>query len=174
MKSRTGLLGAITLIACASHLATAQKSSTDWPVYGGQAAGDHYSTLSQINRSNVAQLRVAWTYDSGEQGGIQTSPIIIGGALYAYTPSQKVIALDAASGRLLWKFDSGIKGTQPNRGLAYWSEGNYRRLLAGVMTSLSCLDPATGQPIETFGDNGRIDLRKDLDRDYTRQAVAMT
>jgi len=174
MKSRTGLLGAITLIACASHLATAQKSSTDWPVYGGQAAGDHYSTLSQINRSNVAQLRVAWTYDSGEQGGIQTSPIIIGGALYAYTPSQKVIALDAASGRLLWKFDSGIKGTQPNRGLAYWSEGNYRRLLAGVMNYLYCLDPATGQPIETFGDNGRIDLRKDLDRDYTRQAVAMT
>src|SRR5271170_6175162 len=105
MKKLIAALAAVS-ITCASQHAEAQakaKNTADWPVYGGQAAGDHYSTLTQINRSNVSQLRVAWTYDSGEQGGIQTSPIIVGGVLYAYTPSQKVIALDAASGKLLWK-----------------------------------------------------------------------
>ena len=176
MKIRTGTLAAITLAACASQpaIGQAQKSSADWPVYGGRPAGDHYSKLTQINRGSVAQLRVAWTYDTGETGGLQTSPIIVDGVLYGCTPSQKIIALDAASGKLLWKFDSGIKGTQPDRGLAYWSEGSERRILAGVMNYLYALDPATGKPIPSFGENGRVDLRRDLGRDYTRQAVAMT
>src|SRR5579883_3149069 len=100
MKIRTGLLAAITLVACASHSAIAQKAKTDWPVYGGQPAGDHYSRLTQIHRGNVATLRVAWTYDTGETGGLQTSPIIVDGVLYGCTPSQKIIALDAATGRL--------------------------------------------------------------------------
>jgi quinoprotein glucose dehydrogenase len=166
---------AAIVILCASLHAGAQpKNNTGWPVYGGQPAGDHYSALTQINRGNVARLRVAWTYDSREQGGMQTSPIIVGGVLYGYTPSQKVIALDAASGKLLWKFDSGIVGTQPDRGLAYWTDGHDSRILAGVMNFLYALDPATGKPIEAFGEGGRVDLRKDLGRDYTRQAVAMT
>src|SRR5271165_1442417 len=151
MKKLTGVLVAIAIIAYASQPAAAQKEtkhSIDWPVYGGQLAGDHYSALSQINRKNVSQLRVAWTCDTGEQGGMQTSPIIVGGVLYAYTPSQKVIALDAATGKLLWKFDSGIPGTQPARGLAYWVEGNESRILAGVMNYLYALDPATGKRSE--------------------------
>src|SRR4051794_24707641 len=74
-----------------SHSVTA-----DWPVYGGQKADDRYSPLRQINRSNVGKLGVAWTYDTGEKGvGMQTSPLIVGRTLYAYTPTQKVIALDA-------------------------------------------------------------------------------
>src|SRR5271155_5615399 len=174
MRKLTGAM-IVAFIACVWQTAAhAQKQSIDWPVDGGQLAGDHYSTLSQINRRNVSQLRVAWTYDTGEQGGVQTSPIIVGGVLYAYTPSQKVIALDAATGKLLWKFDSGIGGTQPARGLAYWSEDRESRILAGVMNYLYALDPATGKLIPGFGDNGRVDLRKDLGRDYTRQAVAMT
>jgi glucose dehydrogenase len=72
--------------------------STDWPVYGGQLADDHYSSLSQINRNNVGKLKVAWTFDTGEKGGLQTSPLVVGRVLYAYSPSQKVIALDAATG----------------------------------------------------------------------------
>ena len=95
----------------------------DWPAYGGGPANIHYSSLAQINRSNVKQLEIAWTFDTGEQGGLQTSPIIVGGVLYGITPTQKVFALNAATGKLLWKFDSGIKGTQPDRGLAYWSSG---------------------------------------------------
>src|SRR5580693_10235756 len=75
----------------------------DWPVYGGQKADDHYSPLAQINRGNVGKLAVAWTYETGEKGaGLQTSPLIVGRTLYAYTPTQKVIALDAATGKLLW------------------------------------------------------------------------
>jgi quinoprotein glucose dehydrogenase len=57
--------------------------SLDWPVYGGQAAGDHYSSLSQINRKNVQTLQVAWKFDAGEEGGLETSPIIVGRVLYA-------------------------------------------------------------------------------------------
>jgi quinoprotein glucose dehydrogenase len=174
MKKLTGAMIVIAIIAYASRPATAQKKNIDWPVYGGQLAGDHYSALSQINRANVSRLRVAWKFDTGEQGGMQTSPIIVGRVLYACTPSQKIIALDAATGTLLWKFDSGIAGTQPLRGVAYWSEGNDSRILAGVMNYLYALDAHTGKPIESFGENGRVDLRKDLGRDYTRQAVAMT
>src|SRR5438309_11166169 len=64
----------------------------DWPIYGGQKAGDHYSPLKQINRSNIARLRVAWSFDTREKGvGLQTSPLIVGRTLYAYTPTPKVI-----------------------------------------------------------------------------------
>jgi quinoprotein glucose dehydrogenase len=146
----------------------------DWPVYGGQLAGDHYSALKQINRKTVGRLQVAWTFDSGEKGGLQTSPLIVGRVLYGYTPSQKVIALDAATGKLKWKFDSGINGTQPARGLAYWHEGSEARLFAGVMNFLYALDPATGKPIPSFGEDGRVDLRKELRGDYQKQSIALT
>ena len=152
----------------------AKAQSIDWPVYGGQDAGDHYSPLAQINRKNVSTLRVAWKFDTQEKGGLQTSPIIVGNVLYAYTPSQKVIALDTASGKLLWKFDSGIASTQPARGVSYWTNGKESRLFAGVMNFLYALNPATGQPIPEFGENGRIDLRKGLGRDYLTQSIALT
>ncbi len=152
----------------------AQRKSFDWPVYGGQVAGDHYSALSQINRTNVEKLRQAWTFDTGEKGILQTSPIIVENILYAYTPSQKVIAIDAASGKLLWKFDSGVLGTAPARGLSYWSDGKDSRIFAGVMNFLYALDAATGRPVPEFGENGRIDLRKGLRGDYRLQDVALT
>jgi quinoprotein glucose dehydrogenase len=86
---------------------------TDWPVYGGQAEGDHYSPLSQINQGNVQRLKEAWKFDAAEAGGLETSPIIVGRTLFAYTASQKVIALDAATGKLLWK---SIGGAQQSAG----------------------------------------------------------
>ena len=147
---------------------------TDWPVYGGQLAGDHYSALAQINRQNVSRLKVAWTFDTQEKDGLQTSPLIVGHVLYGLTPSQKVIALDAATGKLLWTFDSGITGTQPERGLSWWTDGAESRLFAGVMNFLFALDPATGKPIAGFGENGRVDLRKGLRGDYLQQSIALT
>ena len=108
---------------------------------------------------------MAWSFDTEEKGGLQTSPIVVGSVLYGLTPSQKVFALDAATGKLLWKFDSGSRGTQPNRGLAYWSEGEDKRILVGVMNFVYALDAATGKPIANFGKDGRIDLREDLGRD---------
>jgi len=149
-------------------------AKADWPVYGGQPANQHYSSLTQINRSNVNKLRVAWTYETGEDGGLETSPLIVGRTLYAYTPSQKVIALDAVTGKLLWKFDSGVKAEQPARGVAYWTDGKEGRILAGVMNYLYALDPVSGKPIPSFGENGRIDLRKNLRDDYQVQSIALT
>ena len=145
----------------------AASESRDWPRYGGTPEGNHYSPLAQINRENVTGLKIAWQFDTGEEGGLQSSPIIIGGVLYGITPTQKIFALDAVTGKLLWKFDSGIVGAQPDRGLAYWSavDNKGARILVGVLNYLYALDAATGKPVPTFGTDGRIDLRENLGRE---------
>jgi quinoprotein glucose dehydrogenase len=151
------------------------QGNRDWPVYGGAPENNHYSDLAQINRNNVSQLQVAWTFDTGEEGGLQTSPIIVDGILYGITPTQRVFALNAATGALLWKFDSGIGGPQPNRGLSYWADSNDKRILVGVMNFLYALDASTGTPIPTFGQEGRIDLREGLGREpATAQSISLT
>jgi quinoprotein glucose dehydrogenase len=177
------LLGLAIMICVAMTIPHAEASQEqtnsvqdkrDWATYGGVPENTHYSNLAQINRTNVKELKVAWTFDTGEQGGLQTSPLIVDGVLYGITPTQKIFALDASTGKLLWKFDSGIKGTQPDRGLAYWSNEKDKRILVGVMNFLYSLDAATGKPIVTFGNGGRIDLRGDLGRTPERQSIAMT
>ena len=149
------------------HGQDARSASTDWLRYGGTLENDHYSPLAQINRENVSRLQISWQFDSGEEGGLQTSPIIVKGVLYGITPTQKIFALAAATGKLLWKFDSGMIGTQPNRGLAFWqsSEGQDSRILVGVLNYLYALDAETGKPVPSFGNNGRIDLRENLGRE---------
>jgi len=151
-----------------------KHAGDDWPIYGGTSVNNRFSPLTQINRKNVKQLQVAWTFDTGEPGGLQTSPIEVEGVLYGITPTQKVFALNAATGKLLWEFDSGIKGTQPDRGLAYWSDGKDRRIIVGVMNFAYALDAATGKPIGSFGQDGRIDLRENLDRDPATQSIFLT
>jgi quinoprotein glucose dehydrogenase len=146
----------------------------DWPVYAGAPEGGHYSELKQINRENVKQLQVAWTFDTQETGGLQTSPIVVHGVLYGISPSQKIFAVDAATGQLKWKFDSGIQGTQPDRGLAYWESGDDHRILVGVMNYLYALNANTGQPIPSFANQGRIDLREGLGRDVPTLFIALT
>ena len=154
---------------------SAAQDNRDWPVYGGAPENNHYSSLAQINRSNVKQLQIAWSFDTEEEGGLQTSPVIVDGVLFGITPTQKVFALNAASGALLWKFDSGIRGTQPDRSLAYWAAGNNKRILVGVMNFLYALDAATGKPIPTFGHSGRIDLREELGREpASAQSISLT
>jgi quinoprotein glucose dehydrogenase len=133
-------------------------------VYGGDPASDHYSPLKQINRNNVKELVQAWCFDAGETGGLQTSPLVVDGVLFGISPTQKTFALDATDGKLLWRFDSGVKGTQPDRGLAYWSDKSEKRILVGVMNFLYGLDAVTGKPVRTFGNNGRVDLREGLGR----------
>ena len=183
-RTNTIIAAAITLgVAVSIYAGWAQvagrpasriSANADWPVYGGQPANQHYSNLTQINRSNVSKLKIAWTYETGEDGGLETSPLIVGRTLYAYTPTQKVIAIDAVTGKLIWKFDAGVKAEQPARGVSYWTDGKEGRIFAGVMNYLYALDPATGKPIPSFGENGRIDLRKNLRGDYQVQSIALT
>ncbi len=155
------------------------QTQTGWPVYNGGIDGDHFSKLTQINRDNINQLQQAWTYDTGEKGGIQTNPLIIGRTLYAYTPGTKVVSLDAATGKLKWRFDSGIVAGQPARGLTYWNDGAHGRIYAAVMNFLYCLDAETGNLITSFGENGHIDLRKGLvidglSTDFSALSIALT
>jgi len=170
----TASFGAFGAQATAQHSKRSAAAQRDWPAYGGGPEDMRYSPLTQINRGNVKQLKLAWSFDSGETGGLQTSPLVVDGVLYAYTPSQKVIALDAATGRLRWKFDSEVTGWQPARGLAYWASGKDKRILAGVMNLVYALDAGTGKPIATFGKGGHIDLREDLGRDPESQSISLT
>ncbi|MGH9407141.1 MAG: PQQ-binding-like beta-propeller repeat protein [Terriglobia bacterium] len=160
-----------------SNSRQSDQTGSSW-AYGGGRARDHFSPLSQINRTNVSRLRVAWTYGTGEKRsgsyGLETTPLIIKGVLYGLTPSQKVFALNAATGKLLWKFDSRIQGTQPSRGLAYWANGSDKRIFVGIMNFVYALNADTGKPILSFGGSGRIDLRENLGRDPSAVIIALT
>lgn len=150
--------------------------STDWAAYGGSPAGTRYSALQQINRSNAARLRMEWMWDAKEgRGDSQTQPVVVNGVVYGVTPLHHIVALDGATGKLLWKFDSGIQTRGPNRGVTYWSDGGQdRRIFAAVRYYLYALDAATGKPIPSFGDQGRIDLRESLGRDASKLSYVLT
>lgn len=168
------------------EVAPPARADVGWTAYNGGVDGDHYSPLTQIDRTNVHQLKTAWQYDTGEKGELQTNPLVVGHVLYGCTPTGRVFALDAATGRRLWTFDSTVDqhdrtiggASQPQRGLAYWTDGTSTRIFAGVMNYLYALDAATGKPIPDFGDSGRVDLRKglreDLDAKYEQQSIALT
>jgi len=125
MKSCRWLLVLCALLSLAARRSPNKERNADWPVWGGGPENTHYSKLAQINRSNVKKLAIAWTFDTGEQGGLQTSPIVVDNVLYGITPTQKIFALNAATGKLLWKFDSGIKA--PSR-IAVWPIGQTGRI----------------------------------------------
>ena len=156
-------------------LAAPAGTNVDWQVYGGQAAGDHYSGLTQINPGNVQNLKVAWTYNTGDTtGGIQTQPLIVDRRMFVFTAGLKVVALDAVTGKVLWNFDSGIQSGLPTRGFTYWTDGNFKVLFAAVFYNLWALNPETGKPITAFGDQGKIDLREDLGPESPKGLVAIT
>ena len=149
-------------------------SSRGWPALGGGPQGIRYSPLDQIDRTNVRQLEVAWTFDSGEEGGLQAAPIVVDGVVYTTTPKHHVVALDAAAGTLLWKFDSGIPLSGANRGVTYWESGGDRRVFTGQDHFVYALDARTGRPIPAFGRGGRIDLAEDLGRPPAEQSIRLT
>ncbi len=154
----------------------------EWRAAGGDPGFTHHSPLKQINLRNVRNLRVAWTYDTGDasQGSeMQCNPIVVGGLLYATTPKLRVIALDAATGQLQWSFDpfDGVpqRSKFRNRGLMYWqdSAGKDRRIFVGARYFLHALDALTGLPVTSFGKNGRIDLRENLGRPVEAISLAI-
>lgn len=148
--------------------------STDWLHYGGTEDGSRYSPLAQITKENVSQLEVAWTYNTGdatERSQIQCQPIVVNGLLYGSTPTLNVFAVNAATGEEFWRFDPfDILGGEnswagTNRGVSYWEDGGDKRILFGAGNWLMAVHAETGEPILSFGDQGKIDLRKDLDTD---------
>jgi len=164
-----------TVFVLAALAALSTAADRDWPAYGGGPAGIRYSDLKQINRGNVKQLTVAWSYDTADGAGDpQTQPILVDGVLYGVTPRHKAIALDGATGKLLWTFDSGIAGRGPDRSVVYWTDGQSPRLFAAVQSYIYALDVHTGKPIPSFGAGGRIDLREGLGRDPEKQSIVLT
>ncbi len=141
-----------------------------WRIKGGTADGIQYSQLSEINKENVNQLQVAWTYQSGDadtvnnRTQIQCNPIVVDGVLYGTSPALKAFAVDAANGNLLWKFEPGEtnSGLGVNRGVTYWEEGEDKRILYSFGENLYALNALTGKKVETFGTQGRVSLKEGL------------
>lgn len=174
MTSKTLLVSAITLLFFSCGKKSPTIDYTAWSHYGGPEDGSRYSSLAKITQENVAQLEVAWTYHTGdatERSQIQCQPIVANGLLYASTPKLNVFALDAATGEEVWRFDpfqvlggeNSWAGT--NRGVSYWESGEEKRILFTAGNWLMALDAMTGEPDLAFGDQGKVDLRKDLDTD---------
>ena len=161
------------------------KAIADWPFYGGDAGGTRYSTLREINRSNVAQLKVAWEYHTGDvsdgsdgrpKSAFETTPVVANGTMYLTTPFNRVIALDPESGKEKWSFDPKIDPRAPysegliNRGVALWSDAHnaesetcgWRVFIATIDARLIALAAATGLPCDGFGANGQIDLTRGI------------
>ena len=132
-------------------------------VYGDYPDRQQYSPLNQINRANVKDLRVAWTYDLGQSGAqFEATPLVVGSTMYFPTPDSKVVALDAMTGKEIWRFDPALKYTRVSRGVAYWPGGpnTTARILFGTADGrLIALDPKTGHLLPGFGDAGQVDVR---------------
>ncbi len=161
------------------------SSMVEWPTYGGDAGGMKYSPAADVNRDNVTRLTPAWSWATGEKtvsasattkaarpGNFEVTPIMINDTLYLSTPFNRVIALDATTGKELWSYDPGTSLTgQPSngtgfvhRGVAAWSDGRERRIFLNSRWRLIALNASTGKPISSFGRNGEIDLTEGLSR----------
>jgi quinoprotein glucose dehydrogenase len=173
------LLIPIVLAGALSHSAKTQPAMQEWPVYGGDAGGTKFSSVADISRDNVGTLAPAWEWRPEESpleefgtrpGNFQNTPLMIGNILYVTTPYNRVVALDAESGRQLWSFDprAYADGQPPNgtgfvhRGLAAWRDKGRLRLFLNSRYRLVCLDAETGKPVESFGERGSIDLGSGL------------
>ncbi|SOD92984.1 outer membrane protein assembly factor BamB family protein [Spirosoma fluviale] len=146
----------------------------DWPTYGGNNAGNRYSKLSQINTQTVKNLKLAWSYDTGDnkdtsQRGmdIQCQPIVVKGVLYGTSPRLKLFAVDAATGKQHWQFDpfadpDSKPRFHPMRGVMYWEDGDDKRVLYTVGSFLYAVNATTGKLVESFGKQGKVDLHEGL------------
>jgi len=164
-------------VSACSENEQAVFTASDWPAYGGQNNGNRYSTLTQVNRDNVSQLKPAWQFDMDSAGASQTQPIVVGGVVYGLTPNLEVFALNGASGELLWSFsglDRPADFTGPSRGLAMWKEGDKEILFAGLVDKLFAIDPDSGELVAEFGDDGVLDLRTGLPGDTSRYYVSLS
>jgi quinoprotein glucose dehydrogenase len=174
------------LVACAAHgddRGPGLFRLGEWPSYGADTANSKYAPLDQIRKDNVKDLQIAWRWHSVENAILkdhpdlwtmvyEATPVMIAGRLYTSTSLSQVAAIDARTGQTLWVYDpeSYTQGSPPNlgfvhRGVAYWADGATQRIFIGTGDAqLIALDATTGQPVSTFGVQGRIDLTHGLHR----------
>ena len=176
-------LPVVLLSQCApdSERLAPETGYRDWRVRGGGPDSIRYSALRQIHRDNVNTLQVAWTYDTGDNfdgSELQCNPIIVEGTLYATSPKLRVFALNAATGEERWSFDpfDGKAGTRKrrNRGVTYWESGDDKRILFTARHQLFALDARTGKLLPSFGEAGKVDMRRGLGRDVRRISISAT
>lgn len=155
--------------------------NVDWRIYGGNETNSRYSTLDQINKANVKNLAVAWTYETGDSykdSEMQCNPLVVNGVLYGLSPKLRVFALDATTGKQIWSFDhyqgQPALGKKRSRGLHYWEDGADKRIYIAVEQWMYALNAETGEPVPTFGTDGRIDLREGLGRDIDTISVSVS
>ena len=165
-------------IAAATVLVAQAGKDTEWPTYGGDLAGTRYRPLDQINASNFSKLEVAWRFKTDNLGTrpefkLEGTPLMIRGVLYATGGTRRsVIALDAATGEMLWMHGEreGARGAAAprqlsGRGLAYWTDGKEERIIYVTPGyRLIALDAKTGVPIASFGKAGAVDLKLEADQ----------
>ena len=164
------ILVCLVIVGCADSRSAPSQGYEGWEVYGGGPDQLRYSRLQQIHRGNVAELELAWQYDTGDEfpaSQIQFNPLVVDGVLYGLSPNGRVFALDAATGEELWSRRLEVdgqpfKGRTLNRGFMYWSDGDDARLYTGVQHLVYALDTASGEPVAGFGSGGAIDLRESL------------
>ena len=164
-------------------------SAQEWPSYGGDPGGSKYSSLKQIDRGNVARLRVAWIFHTGDvsdgetwpqRSAFETTPLVFAGRMYFTTPFSRVIALEPETGKQIWAFDPEIDRDRPsnlfvNRGAALWTDGKQVRIFAGTLDGrLFALDAATGKPVDSFGQGGWMDLRAGVADKFPGKGYGMT
>jgi quinoprotein glucose dehydrogenase len=182
MKPKLLLVAFFYIVTCLCLLtAGAQRrnnGATEWLYAAGDAGAMHYSALDRINKSNVAGLKVAWSWKTAEEptgggavaGTFENTPLMINDVIYLSTAYNRVVALDANSGEKIWDYDPRAyeAGQPPNgtgfvhRGIATWSDGRQRRIFLNSRWRLISLDAETGKPTAGFGQNGEIDLTQDL------------
>ena len=159
----------------------------DWQNYGGTKEMIRYSTLKEVDTSNVQRLQVAWSYSTGDvdtakHSQIQCNPIIIDSILYGISPKMKLFALNAETGKEKWTYDpfDSVTGMRRGsvvmnlgRGVSYWTDGKEdRRLFYVAGSSIISIDASNGRPIVSFGDSGMVDLHNGLDRDVSDRFVS--
>jgi quinoprotein glucose dehydrogenase len=167
------------LFFCAACSPGKKDPYSGWATTAGTREGIRYSSLTQVDTSNVQKLAVAWTYHTGDadtvnHSQIQCSPVMVDGVVYGTSPRLKVFALDAATGKEKWVFNPSDSNQNKsvadfimnnNRGVTYWEDGNDRRIFYTAGPYLYALDAATGKLIPAFGKGGKIDLHDGLGRD---------
>lgn len=144
------------------------NSHLTWSDYGGAADSAQYSALKQVDRRNVAQLKVAWTYPTEDGKHYAFNPLVIDGVMYVLAHDDAIVALNAATGREIWRHNAEPETKiLTDRGINYWESADRadRRLLFAANHMLQAIDARTGKTIDSFGIHGRVDLKEGLGRD---------